>query len=393
MPDFIQGLASWNDIRGQLPVSWQAYFSTEFGNQFSFTQRQTFVPIDAVENNLSSDLNRPGTVTLAASPTAAGTTLTLVDASYLMNGDVIRLSTNEFVEVVDHPNVVANTIVVRRGVGTAQSPAVVVPGTDIVSVASAPANVGKIIGNSRRGNEVDQLAIQPKGGNRKQYTETFQHVVQVGDGQNRSVQMLPRGMSDLLGKNRAIAAQNMNRDRERSALYGVGEAPTDGPGVSRPKEYGITRFLKTTNVNQPTNFAAFKPVDLAAAVEKVADAGGSPDTIYWGRGVNTAIATWTLPYVSFNGEPSAFGTKTQAFRLPFLGDLTIVPCPELEAGSLLITSSEDIYMGVRRPVKYEPYGRRGDAKEGDWITEEAIIVNNEHRHGLFTGITGYAPMA
>jgi hypothetical protein len=397
-----QGIMLPAPLAGQLPKTQFGIAQLWFVNRTPLFSRFPKLPVGNISFNMVGYRFRPRTLTLTATIGAGDTTFTVSDASILMNGDVLQLSTGEAVEITAAPNTANNTISVRRGIGTAQT---IGPGgpspvaaTAIASL-TAPANLVTNLGNSRTGGEINQLAISQIPSSVTQYVQTFQHVVQVA-GVMQDIQGFPwPGPTPApFPKNKLDAMQNLFDDVENTALYGVGEALVPG-GNSRPKMYGITNLLVTNN-KVATNASAYKPQDfLKDAIQPIRSQGGRPSVILASTDFLTGLATWGMPAQLISPGENGFGVPIDVFYSPFIGPIPIVEEMWLAAGSCLVLTGEEVRWRVLKDPVYQPYGRRGDTGdydsngEGDWIGRLAIEVDQEAHHAYIHGISGYAPAA
>lgn len=393
-----QGMLLPNVVADFLPKTQFGIAQQWYVNRTPLTARLPTAPVGNVEFMMIGYKNRPRTAKLGATVLVGATTLTLTDASYIMNGDVLELSTGEAVEVTDHPNTTANTVAVRRGVGTAQTGQTVVPATAIADITTDPTDADIIIlGNSRSGGEVNQLAIQQKPTSRKQFVQSYQHVVSVS-GLMQDIQGFPwPGNATPFAKNKMDALQNLMDDIEYSSLYGVGES--GGANLYRYKQYGIVNCL-STNKKAATNGNAYKPSDfIADALKPIWSNGGRPSVMFASVSFMTGLAVWGNGLQRLSAGRTAFGVDIDVFYSPFVGDIPIVPNMWLREGSVLTLTADQVRMRFMHEPDYQPYGRRGDTGpasnngEGDWIARAAIEVNNEAMHSYVTGINTFSPPA
>jgi len=396
-----QGILLPAALQNQLPKTQFGIAQLWFVNRTPLTSRFPKFPVGNVSFNMVGYKFRPRTTLLAATIGTGDTTLTLSDASILMNGDVLQLSTGECVEITAAPNTVTNQVTVRRGIGTAQAIAGggpnPVPATAIASL-TAPANTITNLGNSRTGGEINQLAISQLPTSITQWVQVFQHVVQVS-GVMQDIQGFPwpGNVPAPFPKNKLDAVQNCMDDIELSSLYGVGEAISTSN--SRPKMYGICNLLVTNNkaASSPT---AYKPQNLIAdAIQPIRSNGGNPSVIMVSPDFLTGLSTWGMGLQRFAAGTTPFGVDIDVFYSPFIGPIPIIDNMWLRAGSALVLTAEEVRYRVLHDVEYQPYGRRGDTGpadnngEGDWIGRLAIEVDNEAHHSYITGVTAFAPAA
>jgi hypothetical protein len=396
---YAQGILLPASLANQLPKTQFGIAQLWFVNRNPLVSRLPQAPVGNVQFSMVGYKFRPRTLNLTATITTGDTTFTVSDASILMNGDVLRMSTGEAVEVTAAPNTATNQVTVRRAVGTAQAGVFTPTAATAIAALTPPANLITNLGNSRTGGEINQLAINQLPTSVTQYVQTFQHVVQVS-GLMQDIEGFPwpGAAPTPYAKNRMDALQNIMDDIEVSSLYGIGEALVVGTN-NRPKQYGITNLLVTNN-RTATNPTAYKPQDfIADAIEPIRSNGGQPSLIMASPGWLTGLAVWGMPAQLVSPGTNGFGTPINLFYSPFLGGIPIVENMWLKGISVLTLTAEEVRFRVNHPIDYQPYGRRGDTGpadnngEGDYITRLAIEVDNEAHHSYISGITAFAPAA
>jgi hypothetical protein len=396
---YAQGILLPASLANQLPKTQFGIAQLWFVNRNPLVSRLPQAPVGNVQFSMVGYKFRPRTLNLTATITTGDTTFTVSDASILMNGDVLRMSTGEAVEVTAAPNTATNQVTVRRAVGTAQAGVFTPTAATAIAALTPPANLITNLGNSRTGGEINQLAINQLPTSVTQYVQTFQHVVQVS-GLMQDIEGFPwpGAAPTPYAKNRMDALQNIMDDIEFSSLYGIGEALVVGTN-NRPKQYGITNLLVTNN-RTATNPTAYRPQDfIADAIEPIRSNGGQPSLIMASPGWLTGLAVWGMPAQLVSPGTNGFGTPINLFYSPFLGGIPIVENMWLKGISVLTLTAEEARFRVNHPIDYQPYGRRGDTGpadnngEGDYITRLAIEVDNEAHHSYVSGITAFAPAA
>lgn len=394
-----QGIVLPSPVSTFLPKTQFGIAQLWFVNRTPLISRLPKAPVGNVSFTMVGYKFRPRDIKLTATCLSTDTTLTINDASLVMNGDVILLSTGEAVEVNAAPNVSANTISVRRGIGTDISGGFTHTAATAIGSLAAGADAAKILGNSRTGGETEQLAISQIPTSLTQYVQTFQHVVQVA-GVMQDIQGFPwpGNVPAPFPKNKLDAMQNLMDDVEYSSLYGIGEAL--GGSNTRPKQYGITHLLNSNRVMSPTNASAYKPVDfIGDAIQPIRKNGGRPSVIFASTDFITGLSVWGQHSVLLSAGVTPFGVQINVFYCPYIGPIPIVEEMWLKPGSALVLTDEEVRFRVLKDPVYEPYGRRGDTGsadnngEGDWIGRLAVEVDNESHHSYVEGITGFAPAA
>ena len=197
-----------------------------FANRNPLVTRLPYVPVGASTSSCTATSTVTGRRRPRPRSRRTTTGLTLSDATFLMNHDVLQLidttsGSSEYVQINGDPTG-TNTVTVIRGVaGT----------TATTSVASG--SVVNLIGNSRNGGEVNQTGLSTIGTSRTQYCQTFQFPVQIGgSAQTARAQVMPGGIQSPFDFNMTIQLQNMVDDIENTCYYGLSQAPVDS--AARP---------------------------------------------------------------------------------------------------------------------------------------------------------------
>jgi hypothetical protein len=371
-----------------------------------FTSRIPEVPVQNITYDMITYQFRPRLGTVAAAALVTDVTITLGDASMIMNGDRLLIpTTGEVLEVTGAPTLPANTVPVRRGAA----------GTTAAAIGLNAQFVN--IGNTRTGGEKFQNAIQQIPKVIHQNIQQYQHVVSVS-GVVQAINgawPLPPQAATPFKKNQQDALQNLMDDLEVSMLYGRGEAISTTTGVTRGAQTGVTQFLATNArvttalqpmykqaTIQPTNPTAYTPSDfIADVIQPIRAAGGNPTVMHVSTQFMTGLAVWGMALQRFTAGVTPFGVNINYFIAPFLGDIPIVENMWLNyadpvgntAAAVVLTESE-VRQRVLESLDYKPYARVGDTGmngEGDWIHRGAIEVDNEPHHGMVIGISGFAP--
>lgn len=302
-------------------------------------------------------------------------TVTFVDATPLMVGDVLELASGERVEVASDPPT-NNVVTVTRGV----------EGT--TAAAQNNATTATLIGNSRTGKEVDQTATAFTPTAVTQYVQTYQHPVQIGGKLQASPNWLgSEGVATPLDRDRMDALQNMMDDIEVSSYLGKGD---DGATTGRKKQKGLKTQIANV-VTSPTNASAYKAVDLVRDAFQTPRAnGGSPDVLLVSSEFMTGFATWGHSLQRFDAGQTMYGTPIDVFEAPFLRSVTVIECPLMPAYTCVALTSAEVRMRFIRNEFWQPRGIRGDALEGDLLGDFAVEVDNPAHHAWVQGITAFS---
>jgi hypothetical protein len=380
MPNaYLQGIVGALDNQTQIRNDISVVSTNWFVNRCPLVTRIPRLPVASTVFSLVNRQFRNRTAKLAGAVAASDTQLSLVDASGLMNGDVLELPSGERVEIVSDPNIITNVIQVRRAAeGTA------------AGTAAANETI-RLIGNSRTGSEVDQHAVSFKPVAVDQYCQTWQHPVQVGGSLQASAGYQgSAGLHTPFDQNKMDALQNLMDDMEVSSYYGRGEHPSVS---GRPKQKGLRSLLVTNFTGSPTNASAYKPTDLIRdTLEKCRMNGGDPDVLIVSSNFMTGLATWGHAAQRVDAGVNVFGTPIEIFEAPFLGGLTLIEAPLLKPFTAICLTSSEVKMRLKRNEFWNARGSRGDAIEGEWIAEGAIEVENEAHHAWVEGITAFSAL-
>jgi hypothetical protein len=397
MADFLQGFLGTQlagvEARNDVTVAIRNWFA----NRNPLVTRLPYVPVERVDFIMYTHKYRARATTLGAAITSgSATSLTVTDATFLMNHDVLEIvdSTTgnvERVQVNGDPTG-PNTINVSRGLWS-QIGGVV--GTTPLSAAAASSTVN-LIGNSRNGAEVNQTGLTTLGVPRTQYCQTFQFPVQIsGSAQSTLAQVLPGGIQTPFDFNMTVQLQNMVDDIENSMYYGIAQAPNDAVGVTA-KMNGLRSILQSNNISSltgatPVNAAAYGATDLIRDTLQAARAGGGePDLLIVSTNFMSGFATWGQAIQRVPAGETAFGTPINVLEAPFLHGVTIVEAPLLRPFTAIALTSSEVYVRNKRNPYWQLRGARGDMVEGDWIAEMAVEVVNESHHAWVEGITAFS---
>ena len=366
-----------------------------FANRNPLVTRLPYVPVERVDFLMYSHQYRNRSTTLGAVVSASTTTgLTLGDATFLMNHDVLELIDSssgsvERVQINGDPTG-TNTITVLRGTaGT----------TATTSIASG--STVTLIGNSRTGAEVTQTGLTTIGVSRTQYCQTFQFPVQIGgSAQTARAQVMPGGIQSPFDFNMTIQLQNMVDDIEYTSYYGIAQAPLDAANNSgvavTAKMNGLRSIIQTNNISTltsstPTNASAYGSTDLIRdTLQAARSGGGEPDLLVVATNFMAGFATWGQAVQRIPAGETVFGTPINVLEAPFLHGVTIVEAPLLKAYTAIALTSSEVYIRNKRNPYWNLRGNRGDMVEGDWLAEMAIEVVNESHHAWVEGITAFS---
>jgi hypothetical protein len=395
MADFLQGFLGSQqagiEARNDITVAIRNWFA----NRNPLVTRLPYVPVERVDFQMYTHKYRARATSLgAAIASVSQNTLTLSDATFLMNHDVLEVIDSatgnvERLQVNGDPTS-STTVNVIRGVSGY---------TPLASAASG--STVNLIGNSRTGEEVNQTGLTTIGSVRTQYCQTFQFPVQIGgSAQTARAQVMPGGIQSPFDFNMTVQLQNMVDDIETSCYYGVGQAPIDavnnGGVAVTAKMNGLRSILQTNNISPvtgltPVNAAAYASTDLIRDTLQAARSnGGEPDFLLVSTNFMSAFATWGQAVQRVPAGETVFGTPINVLEAPFLHGVTIVEAPLLRPFTAVALTSSEVYIRNKRNPFWNLRGNRGDMVEGDWIAELAIEVVNESHHAWVEGITAFS---
>ncbi len=395
MSDFLQGFLGTQqagiEARNDVTVAIRNWFA----NRNPLITRLPYVPVERVDFQMYTHKYRARSASLAAAVAATTqTSLTVSDATFLMNHDVLELVDSatgnvERVQVSGDPTS-ATTVNVIRGVAGY---------TPLASVASN--SVVNLIGNSRTGAEVQQTGLTTVGVPRTQYCQTFQFPVQIGgSAQTARAQVMPAGIQSPFDFNMTVQLQNMVDDIENSCYYGVAQAPLDAANNAglpvTAKMNGLKYILQTNNISSatssvPVNASAYGSTDMIRDTLQAARSnGGDPDLLVVSTNFMSGFATWGQAIQRIPAGETVFGTPINVLEAPFLHGVTIVEAPLLRPFTAIALTSSEVYIRNKRNPYWNLRGNRGDMVEGDWIAEMAIEVVNESHHAWVEGITAFS---
>jgi hypothetical protein len=397
MADFLQGFLGTQqagvEARNDVTVAIRNWFA----NRNPLVTRLPYVPVERVDFLMYTHKYRARSTSLGAAVASnSQTSLTLADATFLMNHDVLELVDSvtgniERVQVSGDPTS-STTVNVTRGLWSEISG---IQGTTALSSVTNGSTVN-LIGNSRTGAEVQQTGLTTIGVARTQYCQTFQFPVQIGgSAQTARAQVLPGGIQTPFDFNMTVQLQNMVDDIENSVYYGIAQAPNDSAGVTA-KMNGLRSILVTNNISAlsnttPVNGAAYGSTDLIRdTLQACRQGGGEPDLLVVSTNFMSGFATWGQAIQRVPAGETVFGTPINVMEAPFLHGVTIVEAPLLRPYTAIALTSSEVYIRNKRNPFWQLRGSRGDMVEGDWLAEMAIEVVNESHHAWVEGITAFS---
>jgi len=385
MANFIQGYLGTQqagvEARNDVTVAIRNWFA----NRNPLVTRLPYVPVERVDFLMYSHQYRARSTTVTAALTASTTTgLSLGDATFLMNHDVLQLidttsGSSEYVQINGDPTGSQTVTVIRGVAGT----------TATTSVASG--STVNLIGNSRSGAEVNQTGLTTVGVSRTQYCQTFQFPVQIGgSAQTARAQVMPGGVQTPFDFNMTVQLQNMVDDIENCVYYGIAQPPNDASAVTA-KMNGLSNIIQTNYTTSPTNASAYGSTDLIRdTLQAARSGGGEPDLLVVSTNFMSGFATWGQAVQRIPAGETVFGTPINVLEAPFLHGVTIVEAPLLRPYTAIALTSSEVYIRNKRNPYWNLRGNRGDMVEGDWIAEMAVEVVNESHHAWVSGITAFS---
>jgi hypothetical protein len=375
---YLQGIQSAFDNQAAIANDIHVVTSNWFVNRCPIVTRTPRVPVGSTTFSIVSRRFRPRIFEVRDRFSSKDSTISLADASPLMNGDVLELASGDRVEVIAHPNLATNSIAVRRGA----------EGT--ISSSGSPGEIARLISNSRTGAEVDQHGIAMRPACVHQYCQTWQHPLQVGGSLQASSNFrTSAGVRTPFEQGKMDALQNLMDDIETSTYYGRGEDPAV---ASRPKQKGLRVLIDQANVTTtPVNADDYRPEDLVRDVlEPARRGGGQPDVLVVSSEFMSGFAAWGKAAVRVDAGTNVFGNPIDVFEAPFLAGISLIEAPLLWPYTAFALTSSEVRMRMKRNEFWSPRGSRGDAFEGDWIAEGAVEIENPSHHAWLEGVKAFA---
>jgi hypothetical protein len=325
---------------------------------------------------------RKGSTTLTATITTNSvTTLTLADASFLMNHDLLEIvdpvNGTEVVQVNGDPTN-STTLTVTRAMG----------GTSALTTGANGTTV-YVIGNARDGTEINQKGLSTLGVPHTSYCQVFQFPVEVGgSAQATTATVFPGGVTSPVDMNKMMQLRNCIDAVENSLYYGRAEAPTS---TVTAKMQGLRNWLSTNKVTAPANASAYTAIDITRdLISSAQAAGGQPDVMFVSSDFMTGLVTWGQGLVRLNAGATELGVSINMFYAPWLPGINIIPSPLLRSKTAFALTSEEVSIKVLRNPYWQQRGPLGDRIQGEWIAECALEVRNEQHHAWVEGISGFS---
>ncbi len=386
---FLQGIVSAAAIQSPEVINdISAFLVTMFVPETPLMTILPRVKADTVTVEWLNSKTRPRSNTLSVAISSTGqTTLSFVDASMYMQGDILQLNdgtNNEFVEVNADPVIGGSpdTVVVLRGKA----------GTTAQSAFATNNTVVTLVGNSRTGGEINQNGIRNIRVKTSNQCQTFQFPVQVAGSAQSTKAILPAGIASLFASEQIEAMRNMKRDMEYTSYYGLGETLAAG---NRPKQKGFKTQIVTNLTTAPTNAGAYAQDDfIRDGIQKCRDGGGDPNMCLVSTGFLRGLAKWGQTPERITVGETAIGTPIEAYKAPFLSrDLVFMEAQQLGKSNNItafLFNTDEVAWRNKRNEFWNPRGVRGDAIEGDYIAEGCTQLVNEAHHAWIEGITAFA---
>lgn len=376
---FNTGAVTPTQVAGVVPLQIFGIAVNWFANRTPLLSRLAKVPDGAPAFQMVGHSYRQRTTTLgAAVADTTGTTITLADASSFLAGDVLRLASGEYVEITVDPNVGANTIAVRRGIGT--------------STAATQTNGSTVtlVTNTRTGAEDNQTAISSKLVGLTQYMQTIQHPYSVGGGvQTNSLFPLVPGASTPFEQYKMDAMQHCADDAEYAFYSGMAES--NAVAGNRPKMAGLQNILVTNNTVAPSDAAAYKATSFQRdLLTKPRKKGGAPSVIVVASNWMDAFSTWGHPLQKLDAGETSFGTPIETYEAPFLGGVRIWEASLLPDFTAFALTPAEVRVRVKRAMADYALAKTGDVEKGMILQELAIEVDNEAHHSYLSGVTAFS---
>jgi hypothetical protein len=145
----------------------------------------------------------------------------------------------------------------------------------------------------------------------------------------------------------------------------------------------------------PTNGSAYKASDfLRDTIVKIRAAGGDPNMVLASPDWMVGLAIWGYNVENIVTKTTTLGLAVTSLLVPFLDrPVQFVEHGQLAAGSAVVLSADEVSIRYLQNESFEERGRRGDAYEGDWISDMAIDPGDASHHAWLEGVTGFAKTA
>ena len=384
------------------------YLRQVFINETPFITRFPRKPAAGRLYNIVSYNVRQRPLPIGSALGSGDTTLTLTDASMIMPGDNIQVwntagSATERMQALSI-NYTTNVVTVARALS----------GTTAVanSLGGATATLSAtLIGNSRTGGEVAQVAFRDLRVQIPNGVQTYQFPVQVSGLANAVANVrLPAGISDVFSLEQKTKMTEMMRDMEYVSYFGQYDNGLDAGSITnRVLASGVIEQIgwyngtsnpaKGSNVNVTLNAgASFTFLNfVAATIQKIVNAGGDPDVCICSTDFLSGLLTWGFAkQMITTPRETSLGLPIKEIVVPFpSGPVTFIPAYQLNpltgnGGTAIVLTSEDVCVREIRPEFWQLRGLRGDAKEGDFIADQTPELGHPGWHAYVSGITSYA---
>lgn len=348
-----------------------------FINTLPLSSRLTQVESDGPNYKVVQDKPKPKSTALTTAIASNATTaLVVADASVYDVDDMIE-ALGEYM-LVTAVNTATNTLTVTRGYADTTALAAIAQGTPVY-----------IVGNSRTGSAVDIEAMTLGQNSFLQWNQTFQHAYSIG-GATASNRRYVSEHGLPLQRDIWNATQRTETDIEDAMAYGRRVAIT-GPG-SKPAMAGIRQQCVTNRVTTPTNGSAYKSSDfIRDTFQRIADSGGKPTHCLVSTDFLSGFAAWKTPAIRFaDAGVTEFNVAIDTFTVSFMPGVLFIPAPRFRPGTAFMFNEAEVRKRVKRSTFDKPRGSRGDAYEGDIISECSVEVLNEQHQAWVEGITVFA---
>lgn len=383
MSRFIQGGVAPTNVQGVTPNNVFGVAINWFANRNPLVARLAKVTDGSPQFQMIGHSYRLRETRTGGAINDTNDTFTLTNVSFLMQGDVLRTHTGEYVEVTANPTISntttgEGTVTVRRGVA----------GTTAANTNDN--TVVTLVTNSRTGAEDFPQAVQSPRVSVLQYQQTVQHPYTIGGGvQSNTAFPLVPGASTPLDEYRMDAMQNAMDDIEIAGYFGKAEA--NSAGIGRAKMGGLQHFLTTNQTLSPSDASAYKPSSFQRdLLTKPRKNGGQPDMVFVASNWMDAFSVWGVNLQLLPAGSTEFGTPINTYYAPFLGGVAIVEASLLPDFHAFAITSREVYWRVKRALTDEPLAKTGDVEKGQMIAELALAIENEHHHAWLQGVTAFA---
>lgn len=210
------------------------------------------------------------------------------------------------------------------------------------------------------------------------YTQIFRDVISVS---NTEALQSRYGIPDVLAYRTALKTKDLMRMIEIAAFTGVRNVG----GANAPRTMGgLGTFITTNTVSMSNAYIT------EAAINKVfrmiyEACGEPPNLIVCAPLTGQTIDELWKSYLHVQPSQDTIGLTVRRITTRF-GDAEVLVSPFCPADKAYILNSKEVGFLEFRPLKGTQLGARGDLTEWQLVGEYTLVVRNDQKHGVVTGI-------